>query len=97
MKVKVNFQAKSSWFEIRVFFLLGQLPYEGFKAQSTLQINHKMNPGRVIAYVLDSVMLRALECGIVVNEFEVELPYYAHFRTNALVTGMNPFYPQAMG
>ena len=36
-------------------------------------------------------MIKALDCGIVVREFELQLRYYIHFRTNTLGKGMNPF------
>ena len=34
-------------------------------------------------------MVKALECGIVVREFELQSRYYVHFRTNTLGKGMN--------
>ena len=39
------------------------------------------------------VMVKALEYGIVVSEFELQSRYYVHFRTNTLAKGMNPAYP----
>ena len=36
-------------------------------------------------------MVKALDCGIVVSEFELQSHYYVHFRTNILGKGMNPF------
>ena len=36
------------------------------------------------------VMVKEMDCGIVVSEFEVQSRYYIHFRTNALGKGMNP-------
>ena len=35
------------------------------------------------------VMVKALACGIVVNEFALQSHYYVHFQTNALGKGMN--------
>ena len=35
-------------------------------------------------------MVKALDYGIVVSEFELQLRYYVHFRTNTLGKGMNP-------
>ena len=43
------------------------------------------------------VMVNALNCRIVVSEFELQLHYYVHFRTNALGKGMNPPYPFRYG
>ena len=36
------------------------------------------------------VMVKALDCGIVISAFELQLRYYVHFRTNTLGKGMNP-------
>ena len=38
------------------------------------------------------VMVKALDCGIVVREF-----YYVHFRANTLGKGMNTPYPPSYG
>ena len=35
------------------------------------------------------VMVKLLDSGIVVGEFEPQLRYYIHFRTNTLGKGMN--------
>ena len=43
------------------------------------------------------VMIKVLDCGIVVSEFELQLHYYVHFRTNTLGKGMNPLILLAMG
>ena len=37
-----------------------------------------------------SIMVEVLDCRIVVSEFELQLRYYIHFRTNTLGKGMNP-------
>ena len=37
-----------------------------------------------------SVMVKVLECGILVSGFELQLRYYVHIRTNTLRKGMNP-------
>ena len=36
------------------------------------------------------VMVKAMDCGIVVSEFVLQSHYYVHFRTNTLGKGMNP-------
>ena len=36
------------------------------------------------------VMVKAMNCGIVVSEFVLQSRYYVHFRTNTLWKGMNP-------
>ena len=42
-------------------------------------------------------MVKAMDCGIVKREFELQPRYYIHFRTNTLGRGMNPFILSAMG
>ena len=43
------------------------------------------------------VMVKAMDCGIVVREFVLQSRYYVHFRANTLGKGMNPLILQAMG
>ena len=44
------------------------------------------------------LMVKAMNCGIVVREFVLQSRYYVHFRANTLGKGMNPFIlPPAMG
>ena len=43
------------------------------------------------------VMVKALDCGIVVREFVPQSRYYVHFRANTLGKGMNPLILPAMG
>ena len=43
------------------------------------------------------VMVKAMDCRIVVSEFELQSRYYVHFRTNTLAKGMNPLILPAMG
>ena len=47
--------------------------------------------------VLVGVMVKAMDCGIVVSEFELQLRYYVDFQTNILGKGMNPLILPAMG
>ena len=42
------------------------------------------------------VMVKALDYGIVVREFEFQSRYYVHFRTNTLGKAINPLILQAM-
>ena len=35
-------------------------------------------------------MVKAMDYGIIVNEFELQSCYYVHFRTNTIGKGMNP-------
>ena len=43
------------------------------------------------------VMVKALDCGIVVGEFELLSQYDVHFQTNTLGKGMDPLILPAMG
>ena len=43
------------------------------------------------------VMVKALNCGIVVREFVLQLRYFVHVRANALGKGMSPLILPAMG
>ena len=42
------------------------------------------------------VMVKAMDSGIVVSEFVLQLLYYVHFQTNTLGKGMNPLILPAM-
>ena len=43
------------------------------------------------------VMVKAMDYGIVVRKFVLQLRYYVHFRANTLGKGMNPLILPAMG
>ena len=43
------------------------------------------------------VMVKALDCGIVVYEFVLQSRYYVHFQANTLGKGMSPLILPAMG
>ena len=47
--------------------------------------------------VLVVLMAKAMDCGIVVSEFVLQLRCYVHFRTNTLGKGMKPPYPPSYG
>ena len=51
------------------------------------QNNLKESPG---------VVANELDCNILVNEFEPQLRYYVHFRTNTLGKDMSPLIPPAV-
>ena len=42
-------------------------------------------------------MVKAMDYGIVVSEFELQSRYYVHFRANTLGKGTNPFILPAVG
>ena len=43
------------------------------------------------------VIVKVMDCGIVVREFILQSRYYVHFRANTLGKGMNPLILPAMG
>ena len=43
------------------------------------------------------VMVKVMECEIVVSEFELQSRYYVHFQANTLGKCMNPPYPPSYG
>ena len=43
------------------------------------------------------VMVKAMDCGIVVSECELQSRNYVHFRTNMVGKGMNPLSSQLLG
>ena len=47
--------------------------------------------------ITHGVMVKAMDCGIVVSELELQSRYYVHFRANTLGKGMNPLILPAMG
>ena len=44
-----------------------------------------------------SVMVKSIECKILVSEFELQSRYYVHFQTHTIGKGMNPLMLPAMG
>ena len=44
-----------------------------------------------------SIMVKAMDCGIVVSDFELQSRYHVPFRTNTLGKGMNPLIFPSMG
>ena len=46
---------------------------------------------------LRGVMVKAMNCGIVVSEFVLQSRYYIHFRANTLGKGINPIILPAIG
>ena len=42
-------------------------------------------------------MAKALDCDIVVSEFQTQLRNYVHFRVNNFGKGMKPLIPPAIG
>ena len=43
------------------------------------------------------VMVKAMDCAIVVSEFVLQLRIYVHFRANTFEKGMNPLILPTMG
>ena len=58
----------------------------------------KDRPCHILPVRSNGVMVKAMNCGIVVREFVLQSRYYVHFRANTLGKGMNPLIlPPAMG
>ena len=51
----------------------------------------------IVHKLFDGVMVKAMDCGIVVSEFLLQSRYYVYFRANTLGKGMNPLILPAMG
>ena len=51
----------------------------------------------LFSFIYNGVMVKAMDCGIVVREFVLQSRYYVHFRANTLEKGMNPLILPAMG
>ena len=58
-----------------------------FVCANTFKITKKIQCG---------VIVKAMDCGIVVSEFVLQSPYNVHFRANTLGKGMNPLILPAM-
>ena len=43
------------------------------------------------------VIVKAMDCGIVVSEFVLQSRHYVHFRANTLRKGIKPILPPGMG
>ena len=59
-----------------------------------VEINGSSNLGRGCPR---GVMVKAMDCGIVVREFVLQSCYYVHSWANTLGKGMNPLILPAMG
>ena len=44
--------------------------------------------------IICGIMVKVLDCGILVSEFELQLRYYVHFHTNSLQGGCVVAYVQ---
>ena len=56
-----------------------------------------MSPARNGQGFPSGVMVKVMDYGIVVSEFELQSRYYIHFWPNTLGKGMNPLILPAMG
>ena len=67
-----------------------------FQSLAQSLVTEFINPG-TWGGCLRGVMVKAMDCGIVVCEFVLQSRYYVHFRANTLGKGMNPLILPAMG
>ena len=58
--------------------------------------NHYTTRGAYVVRATNGVMVKALDAGIVVRQFELQSRYYVHFRAYTLGKGMNPLILPAM-
>ena len=72
--------------------ILVDLNYEDLYSSSFFQVLQTLYRG-----CPRGVMVKAMDCGIVVSEFVLQSRYYVHFRANTLGKGMNPLILPAMG
>ena len=56
-----------------------------------------MIPKAIVRGCPCGVMVKVMDCRIVVSEFEFQSHYYVHFGMNTLGKGMNPLVLPAMG
>ena len=71
---------------------------KGLKYEGHLKKSNFYSVRKVIARRYPrGVMVKAMDCGIVVREFVFQSRYYVHFRANTLGKGMNPVILPAMG
>ena len=69
------------------------------------QLRHKLavlvwilSMGEIVSLVCPrGVMVKAMDCEIVISEFELQSRYYLHFRTNTFGKGMNPLNLPSVG
>ena len=82
-----------------IFFLIPlPLPESKENERNRKITNPKINSLFFLSLCNGGVMVKAMNCGIVVREFVLQSRYYVHFRANTLGKGMNPLIlPPAMG
>ena len=55
----------------------------------TIQTTKLLRSAKILRGGPRGVMVKAMDCGIVVSEFVLQLRYYVHFQANTLGKGMN--------
>ena len=61
-----------------------------------MPLSYSVKPN-IIGWCPRGVIVKAMDCGIVVREFVLQSRYYVHFRVNTLGKAMNPLILPAMG
>ena len=59
--------------------------------------SEKLESTERFLWELGVLVVKAMDCGIVESEFELQSRYYVHFQTNTLGKDMNPLILPAMG
>ena len=70
---------------------------EELKIRGRIETTVLLRSARILRGCPRDVMVKAMDCGIVVREFVLQSRYYVHFRANTLGKGMNPLILPAMG
>ena len=80
---------------VNIFFLIVEHSYPTINAQVYIKIQHNfLVPSRGCPR---GVMVKVIDCGIVVRVFVLQSRHYVHFRADTLGKGINTLILQAMG
>ncbi len=77
--------------------LVGEIHFGGARGVMVIVVGNghgdtSSNPGGPCC-----IMVKVMDCGIVVSEFVLQSRYYVHFQANTLRKGMNSPYPPNYG
>ena len=83
---------RNKWNHLTVLKKLSSGSYKNVIKKMCLEIIYQFYMG-----CSRGVMVKAIDCGIIVSEFELQSRYYVHFRTNSFGKGKNANILRAMG
>ena len=84
-------------FKFLMYLLLAYFTFTFHASGDVMQISTHLECYREDKGCPRGIMVKAMDCGIVVSEFIFQLRYYVHFWANTLGKGMNPLNLPAMG